>query len=686
MANGRHALLVGINRYPNFLGAELRGCLNDVELMRHVLVERFGFLTQNIRLLVDSHATRNSILNALDELTSKAGHDDRVVLYYAGHGSRVAAPHQENAYIESIVPYDSGRGKVPNRDILDVEIDRWVQKVNEKTSFVTLIFDCCHAGSVTRDVFGEAARRVSPDDRPPRGALMRAAARGVRRGERWLSGRRRAVLIAACREHELAHEHRKFDGERVLIHGAMTYLLGRTLLRTDSGTTWRDVFEDVAPQLTSRYPGQHPELEGKLDEHCFGTRMTRSAGYLLARPLAVGGVKLLGGAAHGVVPGSLWSVRSRGAKHRSAGRELCRIQIESVGAASSLAQVCAGSMSRSAGSRSRAFLLEQKLALRLGVTISAPESMAAAAADLRRLVQDSKLLEVAAEKTTADVLVRLLPPRKPLSQSTWEALGRDGRLATRPRPDGENGRKCLVQDLVNAARYRHILGIENPDVDSRVRGRIRLTMRRWRPLEQDFVRAMPGPGDGPIRFLEGDTADFEIHNDADRPVWVTLAELGCDGKVSLLMPMPGHATYRQGGKKLEPGETVRLAGDYLVQDPKYAGLGLDRGLRLRLPNGFPWAAEPRTSAPSDCEETGRLYLKLFVTGARADFEFLLQGATRRVPRHPLERLTYLYSSGRGDRSFQPPASDVAPEMDWTTLTLPIEVSRRSANPSESFSE
>jgi hypothetical protein len=90
-----------------------------------------------------------------------------VVLFYAGHGSRMNDPHQPGGFIESMVSSDSGRGEQPNRDILDWEIDQWVQRVNEKTDFVTLIFDCCHSGSVTRDPFGERTREAPADLRAP---------------------------------------------------------------------------------------------------------------------------------------------------------------------------------------------------------------------------------------------------------------------------------------------------------------------------------------------------------------------------------------------------------------------------------------------------------------------------------------------------------------------------------------
>ncbi|MGH9362571.1 MAG: caspase family protein, partial [Thermoanaerobaculia bacterium] len=163
----RRALLIGIDRYPEIANADLQGCVNDMELMRSLLVDRFGFPEAQTRTLRDGEATRDGILAALDELAAAAGQDDVVVLFYAGHGSRMADPRRPGRFVESMVAHDSGRGSKPNRDLIDEEIDAWVRRINEQTPYLTLLFDCCHSGSVTRDPFGEKTREVEADLRAP---------------------------------------------------------------------------------------------------------------------------------------------------------------------------------------------------------------------------------------------------------------------------------------------------------------------------------------------------------------------------------------------------------------------------------------------------------------------------------------------------------------------------------------
>lgn len=691
----RHALLIGINRYPKIPNADLQGCVSDMELMRTLLIDRFGFPAESTRTLRDEEATQQGIRGALAALAAAVGEDDVVVLFYAGHGSRMADPRQAGRIIESMVPQDSGRGELPNLDIIDEEIDRWVQGVNEKTPHVTLIFDCCHSGSVTRDPFGEATREAPADLRaademfgggpvPEIFTVTRAAEpggedRGTTTG--WLPGRRRAVVIAACRADELANEHKAFTGEAVVRHGALTFFLGQALLQAQSGATWRDLFERAAPRITAKYGRQHPQIEGRMDALLFGTEEIRPASYLQVLAAGDGTVELGGGAAHGLRPGSLWTVRSPGARHRDAGDEVAAVEVQTVRAATSTARVVEALNPGQLAAGLRAFLREQKLPEPgLQVAIAAPDEPRAR---LTLALAGEPLLQVVEKPEEADVLVRCLEPREsagpsgpcpgvgPLTERTWAAVGRDGRLAARLRADRPEEIRGLLDDLLGVGRYRQLLDLDNPAPASRLKGRVVLRARRWDPGRKAFLDTVPEPGAGVTVFREGEKAEFEIVNGHDAALWVTLVEFGADGKIALLLPRPGHATYARGGMPLEPRQTLRLASDYYRQDPNYAE-AVREGLPLHLPDGFPWAAEPGEQAG-----LGLVTLKLLVTPASADFEFLEQGATRDATAgsHPLEKLALLYATGQGKRSFLPQPAEVAPEMDWATVTLPIGVRR-----------
>jgi hypothetical protein len=244
----------------------------------------------------------------------------------------------------------------------------------------------------------------------------------------------------------------------------------------------------------------------------------------------------------------------------------------------------------------------------------------------------------------------------------------------RLRPDRPEEIHGLLDDLAAVGRYRQLLDLDNPDPASRLRGRVALRAKRWNPDQKAFVDAAPEAGEGMAVFREGEKAEFEIVRRGHAAVFVTLVEFGADGRIALLLPRPGHATYARGGMQIDPGQTLRLAADYYRQDPAFAE-AVREGLPLHLPEGFPWAAEP-----GETVDHGLVTLKLLVTSASADFEFLEQGSTRpdaAAGSHPLEQLAWLYAAGKGKRSFLPKPPETAPEMDWTTVTLPIGVRRQA---------
>jgi hypothetical protein len=70
------ALLVGINAYP---GQPLLGCVNDVNDVANFLVDRCGFDSSDVRLVVDDRATTNNIKERLAWLSKGTGIGDRIL-------------------------------------------------------------------------------------------------------------------------------------------------------------------------------------------------------------------------------------------------------------------------------------------------------------------------------------------------------------------------------------------------------------------------------------------------------------------------------------------------------------------------------------------------------------------------------------------------------------------------------
>src|SRR5262249_33788821 len=141
-AGPRFALLVGVQEYPKLgAAAQLRGCRNDVAIMRQLLIDRFHFADRDIVILQDREATAAGIRREVAALVKKVralppgGPPAQVVFHFSGHGSQVPdqpAGHpdhdEEDGLDETLVPYDADRAG-GEKDVRDDEVFHLVEDV-----------------------------------------------------------------------------------------------------------------------------------------------------------------------------------------------------------------------------------------------------------------------------------------------------------------------------------------------------------------------------------------------------------------------------------------------------------------------------------------------------------------------------------------------------------------------------
>lgn len=143
------AVLVGINKYPG--SGELRGCVNDVLVMRDILRAKHAVREQDVRMVVDERATKANILSRLEWLIDQSHNTKNLFFQYSGHGAQV--PDQDyddrecDGMDEVLCPVDfDWRRKVW---ITDDEIHAVLQTKHPECRLV-MVFDCCHSGTVFR--------------------------------------------------------------------------------------------------------------------------------------------------------------------------------------------------------------------------------------------------------------------------------------------------------------------------------------------------------------------------------------------------------------------------------------------------------------------------------------------------------------------------------------------------------
>jgi hypothetical protein len=132
------ALLIGIDQYQHV--PKLESAVRDVQEVREVLAQRYGFAREKIIELINGQATREGIENALYQLRKKAGKDDSVFIYYAGHGQI-----DQDDQVGYWVPVE-GKAQSPGTFISNARIRDEIARM--KAKHVYLVADSCFSGTL----------------------------------------------------------------------------------------------------------------------------------------------------------------------------------------------------------------------------------------------------------------------------------------------------------------------------------------------------------------------------------------------------------------------------------------------------------------------------------------------------------------------------------------------------------
>lgn len=142
----RKALLIGMN-YPG-TPYKLSGCVNDINIIEKLLIEKFNF--QSIVKLHDSSSILPNKVNILMQLKlllnqSKSG--DVLFFHYSGHGSQIKDINRDESdgNDEVIIPLDYFSN---NSIIVDDEIKGIIQENLKEGVKLIVLMDCCNSGTI----------------------------------------------------------------------------------------------------------------------------------------------------------------------------------------------------------------------------------------------------------------------------------------------------------------------------------------------------------------------------------------------------------------------------------------------------------------------------------------------------------------------------------------------------------
>lgn len=152
----RKALLVGVDDYPG-TSNDLNSCLNDIASWRSLLMERFDFERETIRLLANSRATRDATIERLNWLTTGAKKGDSLVFVYSGHGTTFTERNDlgrpDEAKDQALCLYgEEWTGSL----LVDDDLNEIVSKIPPGIN-LTIICDSCFSGGMDKSSFRRTA-------------------------------------------------------------------------------------------------------------------------------------------------------------------------------------------------------------------------------------------------------------------------------------------------------------------------------------------------------------------------------------------------------------------------------------------------------------------------------------------------------------------------------------------------
>jgi metacaspase-1 len=266
----KRAFLVGINKY-RIAGADLRGCVNDVKDLSAALVEFHGFKKSDITVVTDFAATKKAMQAGIKALIRDSKKGDVALVHYSGHGSHVPDDNgdESDGRDEILCPTDLDWDDPLRDDWLRTTLDGVKAGVN-----LTVIMDCCHSGSNTREVAPpdapikerylpspDALKAVESGRNAPRKitSTLRASTPAARKARDIVKVELPEVLITGCRDTQTSADafiNGKFNG-------ALTFALVEAIRKNRGRLTYRQLHDHAAAVLKKRKFEQVPQLEGR---------------------------------------------------------------------------------------------------------------------------------------------------------------------------------------------------------------------------------------------------------------------------------------------------------------------------------------------------------------------------------------------------------------------------------------
>ncbi len=140
----KYAILIGIDSYDSKSGfSPLNYAANDAIALKNLLIQKCGFPAKNVKILINKEASREKILNALDDYSKEGiSENSQLLVFFAGHGTTTG--RNSNKRRGFLVPVDGDEEKLISTAISMEELRN--QSESFKSKHVLFLVDACYVG------------------------------------------------------------------------------------------------------------------------------------------------------------------------------------------------------------------------------------------------------------------------------------------------------------------------------------------------------------------------------------------------------------------------------------------------------------------------------------------------------------------------------------------------------------
>lgn len=566
-APNKYALLVGISKYhrgskeSDFDWWDLN-TKGDVEILAELLVRKFEYKPENIKILSDEEInfngktippikpTQKLIVDTFRSfLTEQAKPGDIVYFHFSGHGQAVPDNGDDEAdgMDETLVPSDYVSQKDGSKNIRDDEIAVLLDGLKKKNpSNVTITLDSCFSGTATR---GELRPRGGPwkgkeIDKKFAGKTDDSFGDFVTRGSTRGGEEQEYVFLSAASQRQVANE----TNEGGVNYGAFTYALAKAMEGAGKTTTYRDLFEKVNDYVTGKKRNQNPQIEGaQLDNLILGQGALPPQRYVSVKITSRGSPYLLAGKLQGVTRGSKFALYPPGAKEHQEGKQIAIAEITSVSATTSALKIEGNIAPEKLKEASRAFEISHSYEDVLKVAV---QETGRGGVNLDKIIENLGLAQkISADDKTWNVLVR------PVSDEDvgLNSVQKDFRGVVLQRQDGSiiasirEGEKMLEQ--IQAALQTEAKWLTVKSLEDNTDPGLNIVKLEMVPIEVELNEAansVVSITEKKERFVQrggkteisvGDFVRLKIQNTGEKDVYVTVLNLSSNGKIGPAFPV-----------------------------------------------------------------------------------------------------------------------------------------------------